>query len=88
MAPSQARSRTSSFAYGMATRTATKDSQGNVVSVVDAANKTTSYAYDAYDAYDPNDNQIAGLNRSISYTSYNRPSTITAAVPGGHHPLL
>jgi RHS repeat-associated protein len=30
------------------TRTTTKDSQGNVVSVTDAANNTTSYAYDPF----------------------------------------
>ena len=27
--------------------------------------------------YDPNGNQTAGLGRSISYTSYNKPSSIT-----------
>jgi hypothetical protein len=30
--------------------------------------------------YDPNGNQTAGLGRSISYTSYNQPSSIKARV--------
>src|ERR1700676_5039300 len=28
-------------------------------------------------SYDPNGNQTSGLGRSISYTSYNKPSSIT-----------
>ncbi len=35
--------------------------------------------------YDPNGNQTSGLGRSISYTSYNKPSSITQ---GRHQPEL
>src|SRR6266852_2628443 len=43
----------------------------HVVTSISSGNINTTFTYD------PNGNQISGLGRSISYTSYNKPSSIT-----------
>ena len=73
-------------------KTFTYDAIGNLLSKSDVGNYTYPLAGSALPhavigisggaistsfTYDPNGNQTAGLNRSITYTSYNKPSAIT-----------
>jgi hypothetical protein len=46
-----------------------------------AVMSTSGGAISATFAYDPNGNQTAGLARTISYTSYNKPASITKGAP-------